>query len=674
MVTNGDLRVTIPAARLALDSSAVLRVGVDLGGPPPGMDALVAGASVQVPFPKELWAACPGFYLALGNFDLAEGSPEAHVRIYVNCTPAGALRFVRLITTAFNRSGTPFRLKALADASQYGRCDAVVLYIRQADYSSVAVLLGRLYREFAPGLMQGVPAFTKRLAPGLALAEDPVSRRSFGLHRCGLLAGGLIQAWEQSETSVEGRVGVVLNRFERDGVDPNQPFLNPGSADVYDFRWQPAANDRPQHVRTSPGSLLEEALAIGRRLTRDALSYDGRCVWLAALDNQPADHGHGQKQSPLGPDLYAGASGVALFLAELYRATGDAVLRQTSVAAIRAALDGMRKVPPRRRLALYTGWIGIVFAAVRIGLLLGEERLLGQALRMLRSCESARSTENDLLSGRAGTVLGLVLLHGMLGDGRLLEWASRQGEQLLRAAARSRAGYSWPSPWLSSRRHLTGFSHGAAGVAFALLELFQATGDIRYRQAAEAALDYERSWFDKDAGNWPDFRQTRQGPRGHGPFFAATWCHGAPGIALSRMRAYQVLRDQRLKSEAITALETTRSAIAAMQWSGDAGFSLCHGLAGNADVLLCGSKVFGLRWAEVVAREVAWWGSQAYEAKLGWRGHEPPGLMTGLAGIGHYYLRASGQPIPSVLTLRALTEAEAGAKGSVLPGQGACDV
>jgi lantibiotic modifying enzyme len=39
---------------------------------------------------------------------------------------------------------------------------------------------------------------------------------------------------------------------------------------------------------------------------------------------------------------------------------------------------------------------------------------------------------------------------------------------------------------------LTGFSHGAAGMAWALLPLAALTGDERFRTAALAALDYER--------------------------------------------------------------------------------------------------------------------------------------------------------------------------------------
>ena len=128
-----------------------------------------------------------------------------------------------------------------------------------------------------------------------------------------------------------------------------------------------------------------------------------------------------------------------------------------------------------------------------------------------------------------------MILRETLNDTSLLAFAVRLGDGLLQSADKSDAGYSWKAPASVGRHNLTGFSHGAAGVAYAMLELFRATGDSKYRTAAEEAFNYERHWFDAEAANWPDFREEagrryRNAPRS----FAATWCHGAPGIALSR--------------------------------------------------------------------------------------------------------------------------------------------
>src|SRR5262249_25170878 len=155
------------------------------------------------------------------------------------------------------------------------------------------------------------------------------------------------------------------------------------------------------------------------------------------------------------------------------------------------------------------------------------------------------------------------------------------------------------SPDFPRKRRLTGLLHGAAGAAFALLELFAATGEDRYRLVAEQAFAYERFWFDAGAHNWPDFRKTPlKGRDSRPPVYGMSWCHGAPGIAWSRLRAYALLKDASYREEATTALATTQSTLERLIDSYEGNFSLCHGLAGNAEVFLYGEEVLQERWRD----------------------------------------------------------------------------
>jgi lantibiotic modifying enzyme len=45
---------------------------------------------------------------------------------------------------------------------------------------------------------------------------------------------------------------------------------------------------------------------------------------------------------------------------------------------------------------------------------------------------------------------------------------------------------------MATTRNLTGFAHGTAGIGCTLPELFHATSDAKYRDAAAAAFAYER--------------------------------------------------------------------------------------------------------------------------------------------------------------------------------------
>lgn len=413
-------------------------------------------------------------------------------------------------------------------------------------------------------------------------------------------------------------------------------------------------------------AFLAQALDLGRRLTAEAVWFGDRCSWMGA---EPVELGGGRDRGPLthralGIDLYAGTSGLALFLAELHAATGDADARTVALGAMRHAFSRVASIPPPARLGLFTGWPGVALAGARVGLLLDDEASQEQARRLLGrlSLEERDEWEFDVVSGRAGAAVALLTLARMIDDPGLLNLAERLGDELLGLAVRGAAGYSWKAPQLRAARNLTGLSHGTAGVAWALLELFSATGHAAYRDAAQQAFAYERHWFSAASGNWPDFRQRvgrgRSRVRGSATSFATFWCHGAPGIALSRLRAAEILRKGDYVAEAAVAIATTHSSVQTALEAGTANFSLCHGLLGNSETLLRGRQVAvpGQEDPAALVNRVACAGIERHRTAgspwpCGTHTAETPNLMLGLAGIGHFYLRLAVPTTPSVLLL-----------------------
>jgi hypothetical protein len=162
-----------------------------------------------------------------------------------------------------------------------------------------------------------------------------------------------------------------------------------------------------------------------------------------------------------------------------------------------------------------------------------------------------------------------------------------------------------------------------------------------------------------EAHNWPDLRGARsQGEIARPVAFGVSWCHGAPGIALSRLRAYRLVVDEKCRDEANIALETTHKIVAAALHSRTGNYSLCHGLSGNAEVLMYGSDVLGAQWTHcrTLVLETAKVGMETYgSSPQAWRcgtpAGETPSLLLGLAGIGLFYLRLYDSTIPSILIL-----------------------
>jgi len=626
------------------------------------------GGNLRLPLPNDSVRMSPGFYMALGEAGLVGAGGAPIVRLYWNLVAEGAEVLLRRATTELNRAGVPFQLKLLDSPDAYTRCDAAVLYVERADYPAVAAIVADIYPDVAGWLRTRTPAFTKVLAPGLGLAEDPGAGASFGQHRCRLVADGIIRAFERREPA-DNRLSLVAERFAEDGISLDTPFLNPGSTDGYDLppvrrhlSVLAGASRRAGSGRCDPQRLLEAAERIGRRFVDEAVWDGDLCNWISPTPTDlsvrsPATY------DALKADLYNGTSGVAMFLARLYAAAGDEAVRRTAMGAIRQALSRAHALPEEGRSALYTGRTGVALAAACAAPLLDEPDLVapGRALLDPILDEAERGLEFDVISGHAGTILGLLVVHDLVPDPKLAACAVRLGDRLLDLAEESTAGLSWSSENAPANHNLTGYSHGAAGGGTALAELFRATGDERYRRGAEQAFRYERHWFDADEGNWPDLRddRTARKPARNGPFpYMTAWCHGAPGIALSRIRAYEILGDEALYKEAAIALQTTRDAVLGSMRSQLGNFSLCHGLAGNADVLLQGWQAYGSDFAEslLAAHEVARFGIEQYGDKgrpwpcLG--SDECLSLMIGSAGIGYFLLRLRDPAIPSVLSVR----------------------
>jgi len=202
---------------------------------------------------------------------------------------------------------------------------------------------------------------------------------------------------------------------------------------------------------------------------------------------------------------------------------------------------------------------------------------------------------------------------------------------------------------IETSKPITGFAHGAAGIAWALLELAAHTENNKYRDIALKAIQYEHGQYSCTAGNWAENAPgSEQASRETGPSMA--WCYGGPGIGLARITALKHFDLPMIREDLHRAIQATlRSGIGA-------NHSLCHGDLGNLDFLLQAAEAaknhaLALKMNELTNQVLA--GMQ----KHGWLcgvplSVESPALMNGLAGICYGLLRiAAPHRVPSVFTL-----------------------
>jgi type 2 lantibiotic biosynthesis protein LanM len=353
----------------------------------------------------------------------------------------------------------------------------------------------------------------------------------------------------------------------------------------------------------------------------------------------------------LGPDLYNGNSGIAVFLAAHAAVTGNTASGELALAALahlRKNLKSRNAAHVARLLGIgaATGLGSVVYAFASIAKTLDNSDLLADAdaaARLFTDDLIAADKQLDVMGGSAGAILALLRLHRDSRSGEALSRATKCGEHLL---AQNRSGAAGRRSWVgqgSGPRGLNGMSHGAAGFAYALAALAAAAGREDFALAAAECIAFENSSYDAARRNWPDLRTEKT----HWP---CQWCHGAPGIGLSRLATAQrgALDAKLLAADIGNAVEGVE------QNAPTPVDTLCCGTLGGVEFFCAAADALkrddlrGLasrRLMAVLQRAAA---TGDYRWNAGKRQFNL-GLFRGLAGVGYTLLRRVDAALPNVL-------------------------
>lgn len=394
---------------------------------------------------------------------------------------------------------------------------------------------------------------------------------------------------------------------------------------------------------------LAGAQILARRLRQLAVRNDGEATWIG-MHYRPGDDSWAVE--PVGPSLFDGTAGIALFLSYLDAITsGDH--HDLATEAFRTFRRQVERTITGSATGISVGFSGIggwLHTLAHLASLWQDNTLLTTASDLLphlrESLDSAVTV--DVIGGAAGAIRPLLSLFDLTGSSDFLACARLCGDQILARAEPQSSGIGWSSP--AGRIPLSGFSHGVAGVSWALLKVYEKTGDRRYKAIAAEGLTYERSLFSETARNWRDLRLAETADDVSTAPCLPFWCNGAAGIGLARLDNSHIYADAETSSEIKDAVEATATH--------GLGFnhSLCHGFGTAAELLML-AEAAGLRdpprsprrsWGEQMVASIR---SAGYVTGAP-RGLEIPGLMMGLAGIGYGLLRLQDpERVPSVALL-----------------------
>ena len=413
-----------------------------------------------------------------------------------------------------------------------------------------------------------------------------------------------------------------------------------------------------REIQPAPAeTLMKAATEIAAKLQSEAIfSKDGSCTWITSGIIPGTDR---FRLQPMSFILYDGLPGVTLFLSALLSVKDDPALRRLNESTIQSLRQGFAQMK-QYGVAGSGGFIGIasgissaIYTLIKISGFLGDPSFLEDAKSVCHMVGPRVIQDDktfDIISGSAGCILGMLALYKLTGYQEALEKADLCGEHLLKNLTENNDGScGWK---FAGNKMLSGFSHGQAGIAYALLKLFEITGTTAYRDTAERAIRYENTLFTQEKINWQDLREYKDKPN-TGTSYMLSWCHGAPGIGLARLASRHIFNNQTVETDIRNAIRATRASSINM------GFRdhLCCGNMGLADILLYFAARTGDRALMTEAGKKTNQVLQIaekeghYDLSFGSdEGMINPGFFQGISGIGYALLRqAYPDRFPSVL-------------------------
>lgn len=419
-----------------------------------------------------------------------------------------------------------------------------------------------------------------------------------------------------------------------------------------------------------PTRMLHAAEEIGRQLCEAAIwAADGRLAnWLGRRDivDDPATARFSIRTAALGPEVYAGGAGMALFLTELHRETASPGAARTAAAALRRSVHILRKgelpLPP---FSFFAGHAGIACVALRLAEAAPESEL-GQEIRWLldevRRCDTPPDSP-DIISGLAGAVLALCDLATRTGETAMLDRATLCGERLCSTAIWD-GDACWWQPHLASGKTsppMAAYAHGSAGISHALLVLHRLAPDPRYLAAARGGFAFGARFYNEVEGNWVDPRFPYEGGPGEASgTFQSAWCQGSAGYLIARQEAAMLdpERNEEHALHAAAAAAATRRARDARLGQRGKDATLCHGVLGLNEALVTFARATHDPGLEADCMITAADLAPRYRQLADWpsgvnAGGPNPSLMIGAAGVGYHLLRLARPSVPPILSLLA---------------------
>jgi hypothetical protein len=184
-----------------------------------------------------------GKYIAMGDAgspDHADVSQNSIVtQLYFNVSADGAVILMDSLTQKLNALKIPFSFNVLYDEAKFCTPNSAILELLSCDFELVNPFIKSIYQQNKNCFKLEVLFFCKKLAPGLGLAEKPLSKNfpqeNIGQYYSKIIAKALVKIWRSGHLTNIDKLDTVLSDLSNKGVNLNHLYLNPNSTDIYEF-------------------------------------------------------------------------------------------------------------------------------------------------------------------------------------------------------------------------------------------------------------------------------------------------------------------------------------------------------------------------------------------------------------------------------------------------------
>lgn len=277
--------------------------------------------------------------------------------------------------------------------------------------------------------------------------------------------------------------------------------------------------------------------------------------------------------------VYTGTAGIGYMFYKYGKCFNEPVYITKAIELLKGCVNKFRG---RREVTFLSGIAGPLALNAVVSHLQGNHEETQNMILKLKSLsalvlDESSDLPDELLYGRAGYLFSLLFLNKSISPTPIEDDLIKQVIALMIKSgniyATSRR-YKTPLMYAWHDSEYLGGAHGLAGILYLLLQAKEYLTQAQLDNEIKPALNFLIT-LQYPSGNFPSSIGSHSDRLVH-------WCHGAPGMSMLFCLAYEIYREQKFLEIAMQCGEVV--------WQRGLlkkGYSICHGVSGNAYTFLC---------------------------------------------------------------------------------------